>query len=998
MSGKRFNSKTIGIRVSMTDGNHLNGLLSVIDTKMIVEHLVHKFAAHLPERIFFKRNNAEGTLKVEGKKIRMVSKPWTETVSDNNLIFELVDLQLRNSKRNFFELEWRDAVNDSTTWLTWQSLEYDKQSFNEKLESMTETERVLALKAKYGDKFVDRPVGKILSNLEKLEKAKQEISTVMEEESFEYTFPQRINELFGPSNKIYQWFKENVLPTELKRRKFLVLYSEERELGKTEFVKDLVNQDYSRYIYVSGRDFHEKNFKPKENTAKILLLDDFEWSPCKEQILKQLLTSQECNIDGKYLNYNFKHGIPVVVTTNVKKQAENLATHSMTWNQCVVVCIKDFIGPPHTKPKKLERRDAGIHILRADADFSNFENAANAIPRNNDMGGGDLAEQQQEENQNQEAPSGLNENSNDSERFKEAIKREEWSSCYKGCSEEEKQGLLTRFAELNAEMQRLKALCFAQQQIPAPTTITVYNNNFFGNSQSHGLPSSALVNSNAGLGTGAEISYIKKDLNHHKRNSIGREHQHHTQNRCASTAPQSQKNKSQRNMPPRSTATNREETKNEAQGEQERFKSPVASKKVKKWEDKEKPPLDSSTRANNKNFPSNRACPVLFIPGATFDGLQLMSLTEITELLSETKLRKLLTWVHKREAAAKAGANQMEMETYHIHHLQEEDNPRDRHSFPLFHRYFLCCKKTNIRVGNDNEEEPLLAVQVSYFSAKRMKRSKHGAFGRLYSGAQCVNLFNPTAAAWRQQLTGTMQNFEKKTRAYLCEDIYWDLDQVNSHPSLLISLLMHLKIEIPSLLQRYVEDRSKVLAQLAASYGTDAATAKKLMIRLMYGGTIQNWRVAHQLLSSLPSDPELEQELVWFSEGLSTINEKLQRIPLFATAVTVYHETYERSERTTTSFLSLICSEYERQVLLFVKRWLSQQTPPRELDVLIHDGGLMRRLPGEIEPPRSLLADLNQELQKHFQTFYIKYSFKSFEDVLTATIRNEIDQEEPWHF
>ena len=239
-----------------------------------------------------------------------------------------------------------------------------------------------------------------------------------------------------------------------------------------------------------------------------------------------------------------------------------------------------------------------------------------------------------------------------------------------------------------------------------------------------------------------------------------------------------------------------------------------------------------------------------------------------------------------------------------------------------------------------------------------------------------------------------MQRFEKQMRAYLCEDIYWDVDQVNSHPSILISLLTNLNIHIPILLQEYVEQREKVLNQIAESYGTTNAIAKNLMLRLMYGGRVKSWIQEHAL--GLPSDEYLDQKLEWLVEDLEIINQKLQRFSLFQTAVQVFNNTYLAAERTRTSFLSLICTEYERQVLMYVKNWLAQQTPQRHLDVLIHDGGLMRRLPGEEEPPQQLLTGLNEELKKHFNTPYIKYTYKKFSNVISNILRAEIDQEQPY--
>ena len=79
---------------------------------------------------------------------------------------------------------------------------------------------------------------------------------------------------------------------------------------------------------------------------------------------------------------------------------------------------------------------------------------------------------------------------------------------------------------------------------------------------------------------------------------------------------------------------------------------------------------------------------------------------------------------------------------------------------------------------------------------------------------------------------------------------------------------------------------------------------------------------------------------------------------------------------------------------MFVRQWLSEQQPKRSLDVLIHDGGLLRKLPGETEPPQELLEKLNQELERVFKTPYIKYDFKPFDNIL----KEEIDQVEPFYF
>ena len=412
--------------------------------------------------------------------------------------------------------------------------------------------------------------------------------------------------------------------------------------------------------------------------------------------------------------------------------------------------------------------------------------------------------------------------------------------------------------------------------------------------------------------------------------------------------------------------------------------------------------LELAAQAKKANKTTTLGLLLLSLPGLRFDDeQQLPKRTAGIEFLDLTKLRKLLTWSQKKSKQQEQEPSPTE--AVMVEEEEEEEavplpttittavavavavavaaeETRDRQSFELFRSYFLGHKPSTVKVQNDQE---LVAVETFYYPAKRMRASNHGRFGRFYGAGAC------------------MQSFEKQRRAYLCEGIYWDIDQVNSHPSLLLSLLQNLnhlpnlvitKITIPKLLQEYVETRDEVLAQIAASYQTGKAIAKKLMLRLMYGGTTKNWVLEHRL--GAPSDEMLEQKLTWFTNDLRSINDKLQQLPLFAKVLKVYHDTYDRKERTSTSFLSLICGEVERQVLLFVKRWLSVQAPRRDLDVLIHDGGLMRRLTGETNPPERLLLELNQALQAQFNTTHIKYAYKQFSNVLAA----EIDQESLFYY
>ena len=949
MSSKRFNSKTIGIRVAIPNNLQFIEPLSVIDTRLIVEHLVHKFAQHLPERIIFKANNAEGTLKIGGKKIRMVSKPWTETVSDTELTFEPVDLQLRHGKARLFELEWSEALNDSSKWFTWQSPEYEKQSFNEKLELMTETERVLALKAKYGDKFIDKPVGKILSNLEKLEKAKQESIAMEEEESFQYTFPHRINELYGPNNKIYEWFKENVLPFNLKRRKFLVLYSEERELGKTEFVKDLVAQDYSRYIYVSGLDFHEKNFKPKENTAKILLLDDFEWSPLKEQILKQLLTSQECNIDGKYLNYNFKHGIPVVVTTNVKKQAENLATHAMTWNQCVVVCIKDFIGPPHTKPKKLERRYAGIHTLQLIRD-----------------------PQHQSVNNNE-----MNEDSNESERFEEysrlqrvndSERLEEYLRLQKA-----KYRHLTEDQKMNEFFPPQMLPFLATRRVGAPVIMQMFQNNIIVHTpprSSQEMQQQPVEQHQNGK------SYDQMEVIH---------------------SPPFQTDHAGERSPvvPSATMTASKGRKGERPEDIQALERQTTMKKRAFSSKNDIHRGVKDRNENHKNNQSDKGCMsplpqreeqksmILHTSSPLLLSQKLSEMNHIiekTEICNLAKLRKLLTYAEKK-------LKQQQQLLPHQQLQQQLQKENDQfYALVAYYRSFPVSVLQSRR-SRSNDGSSLLGLSSTQVRYLPSARERHSGQGRLYAHVR--------KQGYTEWKSGGMQVLKKRYRGYLANDLYWDIDLVNAHPSIMLYLLeedtlavttttktARSKTEEMRQLREYVTLRETFLTEIITVFSTTRENAKELVLRYLYGGNYQSW--SDDMGINLPSTSPLYDKLHLFAKELKLAGSLLRaRYPKITASA--------EGDGTNDSYhLQLILSEKEKEIMNWADHLLREQYG-RPLEVLIHDGGHIRRLLHEQYFPLNLLEGLNEAAKKEFGTTWIRFEHKPFDTSLAAEVDQEVE-------
>ena len=87
------------------------------------------------------------------------------------------------------------------------------------------------------------------------------------------------------------------------------------------------------------------------------------------------------------------------------------------------------------------------------------------------------------------------------------------------------------------------------------------------------------------------------------------------------------------------------------------------------------------------------------------------------------------------------------------------------------------------------------------------------------------------------------------------------------------------------------------------------------------------------------------------------------------------HRPYHNHENA--SFLSLLLNETEKQILLFSDQFLTQHEQ-RPLDVLIHDGGLLRRQSNEVDVPSQLLCNLNSAIREHFGFKFVRFQPKAF--------------------
>lgn len=151
-----------------------------------------------------------------------------------------------------------------------------------------------------------------------------------------------------------------------RRFKALVLYSEERGVGKTSLAKSFVYNNQNWIIHCRNK-FNADQFRLSEE-AKLLLVDDFNFDPkIHHECFKALVTSEPTGIRDAYLNLQFKHGLPTIICTNDTKFYEYLLKSPDFQHDCMFCDVSgQYLGPPHTRPKRLECSTAKNTVICAD--------------------------------------------------------------------------------------------------------------------------------------------------------------------------------------------------------------------------------------------------------------------------------------------------------------------------------------------------------------------------------------------------------------------------------------------------------------------------------------------------------------------------------------------------------------------------------------------------------------------------------------------------------
>jgi len=119
-------------------------------------------------------------------------------------------------------------------------------------------------------------------------------------------------------------------------------------------------------------------------------------------------------------------------------------------------------------------------------------------------------------------------------------------------------------------------------------------------------------------------------------------------------------------------------------------------------------------------------------------------------------------------------------------------------------------------------------VRVKYFNSdKKLVKDKYA--GRVF-----------TSLVKKKKFSVSYQNIMRYFRHTLCEDYYMDIDMDNAHPVILKQLCKgHCYTDC---LEEYVDNRDEILKKVMEQCDVSRDDSKKLFIRLIYGGTVDNWK------------------------------------------------------------------------------------------------------------------------------------------------------------
>lgn len=221
------------------------------------------------------------------------------------------------------------------------------------------------------------------------------------------------------------------------------------------------------------------------------------------------------------------------------------------------------------------------------------------------------------------------------------------------------------------------------------------------------------------------------------------------------------------------------------------------------------------------------------------------------------------------------------------------------------------------------------------------------------------------------QNTASIGRIWNEIRSALMVSKYWDLDMVNCHYYIIKWYANKNDLDY-DYIDKYINDRENILKLIS----DDRDYSKKIMLKILYGGSVDND------LNEIYNDWEQNDFINLINLDYKTFNKEAKTfIALLEKEIKeihkhIFNSYYNCSEyaeilkvcnrkgkKIEKSLVALVLQSYERGLLLCIKEKL--QFEKRTMDVLIHDGGLVKKLVDEEDFPYELIIDIEEYVKQH---------------------------------
>lgn len=198
--------------------------------------------------------------------------------------------------------------------------------------------------------------------------------------------------------------------------------------------------------------------------------------------------------------------------------------------------------------------------------------------------------------------------------------------------------------------------------------------------------------------------------------------------------------------------------------------------------------------------------------------------------------------------------------------------------------------------------------------------------------------------------------FPRDTRNALAGKYYHDVDMCNAQPAIALSVCKQ-RGWTHQYIEEYYKNTKKIRAETAAHYNVDPLFAKELYITIMFGGTIKQWRKDNKV------DENIEDMsfLKGFKKDVDALRENIYSTESDIKKVVDRKKSFDDKKKQR-SVLALFLQTKENEILMMIDDFMKQNG--RSMDVLIFDGGLIRKLDREKEFPQELLRKCEEHIEK----------------------------------